>query len=79
MKLYIVAFHQNRLDEAILIYAIMYSYIQEQKKKLSQIYIKLFYYQQPCYLTITKINMRQYVVFIKPPNFDTADIKCFTI
>ena len=26
-----------------------------------------------------KIDRRQYVVFIKPQNFDTADIKCFTI
>ena len=25
-----------------------------------------------------KINMRQYVVFIKLRNFDTADIQCFT-
>ena len=26
-----------------------------------------------------KINMRHYVVFIKPQNFDTADIKCYSI
>ena len=29
MKVYVVAFHQNRLHEAILIDATMYSYIEE--------------------------------------------------
>ena len=27
----------------------------------------------------TKINFRQYFSFIKPQNFDTADIKTFTV
>ena len=27
----------------------------------------------------TKINLHQYVVFFKPQNFDTADIKGFTV
>ena len=26
-----------------------------------------------------KIKMRQYGIFVKPRNFDTADIKCFTV
>ena len=26
-----------------------------------------------------KINLRQYLTFIKPRNFDTANIKCFTM
>ena len=26
-----------------------------------------------------KINLRQYAIFIKPRNFDTAGIKCFSV
>ena len=29
--------------------------------------------------TDAKINLCQYVIFIKPRNFDTANIKCFTV
>ena len=25
------------------------------------------------------MNMGQYVIFIKPRNFDTTDVKCFTV
>ena len=26
-----------------------------------------------------KVNLYQYVIFTKPRNFDTADIKCFKV
>ena len=37
------------------------------------------YCLEPYNVTNTKINRCQYVIFIKPINFDTTNIKCFTV
>ena len=37
------------------------------------------YYLEPWTVMNAKIKMRQYVIFIKPRKFDTANIKCFTV
>ena len=51
--------------------------VKEKGQKI-KIWIKLFIVWGHV-LMIANINMRQYVNFIKPRNFDTADIKCFTV
>lgn len=49
----------------------MFSYIE----KLSQIRIKLaLYYLPPCYVMTAKTNIRLYLVFINPQNFDAVDM-----
>ena len=40
---------------------------------------KYHYNLEPLYIMNAKIKMRHYVTFIKPRNFDAADIKCFTV
>ena len=37
----------------------------------------LFIIMEPLYIMNAKIYLRQYVIFIKPRNFDTADINSF--
>ena len=46
---------------------------------MSRIYIKMSYCLEQEYILMAKINLRQYVIFSKPRNFDTADIKRFTV
>ena len=71
MELCIVAAHQNRLDEAILIDDTMYSLTEKiHVRKMLQIYINFSF---PSGVT-AKIQIRQYVIFVAPRKFDTADI-----
>ena len=39
-----------------------------------QIYTKFFYYLDPWYVINAKINLGQYVIFIRPRKVDTTDI-----
>lgn len=66
----------NRLHGAILKDAAMDS--KEESRKMSQIYIKL-YYKEPWYILTAKIKIREYVIFIEPRRFDTASIKCLIV
>ena len=70
----------HRLDEAILIDATVYSSKINKKstKKVTNLH-RILHSLQPGYFMKTKINLRQYVTFIKPQNLDIADIKCFTV
>ena len=74
MKLYSVAFHKNRLDEAILIDDTMYS-LTGKCYKISL----LFETMVQMYIMNAKIKMRQYVIFIKSRNFNTAGINFFAV
>ena len=44
-----------------------------------QIYIKFSLLAGRWHIVTAKIKMRQYVIFIEPRKFDTADIQCFTV
>ena len=37
------------------------------------------YHLEPRYIMTAIIRIRQYVIFIEPRKFNTADIKCFTV
>ena len=44
-----------------------------------QTYKPFYLLSQDMVLMATKIDLRQYVIVIKPRNFDTSDIKRFTV
>ena len=52
---------------------------EKKKEELSQINIKFLYSLDLCYSLNAKFNLPEYISFIKPQNFGTSDIKCFTV
>ena len=44
--------------------------------KTPPLYIIFYLFSRDLVFVAAKINLRQYVIVIKPRNFDTADIKC---
>ena len=49
------------------------------KKNCDKTTFNYLYYPKPWCIINAKIRMRQYIIFVIPQNFDTADIKCFTV
>ena len=50
-----------------------------EKIEKIQIYIAFCSFSGDMVFMTAKMNLRPYVIFIKPRTFDTADIKCFTV
>ena len=66
--------YYNRLHEAIQIDVTMYSVLEKMRKKIP-IYKTFCLFSEDMVFMTAKFNLRQYVVFIKPRTFETADIK----
>ena len=77
MKVNIVATHKNRLTEAILIDDTMYSLTEKIKINRTNLHQNVFTIWS--HVINAKIEMHQFVIFIKTQKFDTADSMGFTV